>query len=71
MAATSIQVTFLSEHCFIIFDITQTDLIKRYLEQRFGEGTVRKMNGCLHGKDYDEKKLFGDCCGGRKVEDLW
>ena len=43
----------------------------RYLEQRFGQGTVRRMNGCLRGKDYDEKKLFGECCKGHKVEDLW
>ncbi|KAK3056535.1 hypothetical protein LTR09_002328 [Extremus antarcticus] len=48
-----------------------TGYFLEYLEQRFGEGTVRRMNGCLRGKDYDEEKLFGECCGGRKVEDLW
>lgn len=48
-----------------------TDELCRYLEQRFGEGTVRKLNGCLRGKDYDEEKLFGECCDGHKVEDLW
>jgi len=54
----------------VIRDVILT-LYCRYLEQRFGEGTVRRMNGCLRGKDYDEEKLFGECCGGRKVEDLW
>ena len=29
------------------------------------------MNGCLRGQKYDEKKLFGECCGGHKVEELW
>ena len=29
------------------------------------------MNGCLRGRDYDEKKLFGDCCQGHAVKDLW
>jgi hypothetical protein len=42
-----------------------------YLEQRFGQGTVRKMNGCLRAEKYDEGKLFGECCGGKKVEELW
>lgn len=42
-----------------------------YLEQRFGDGTVRKINGCLNVDKYDEKKLFGDCCHGHGVEDLW
>ena len=42
-----------------------------YLEERFGNGTVRKMNGCLREGKYDEEKLFGDCCQGKKVKDLW
>lgn len=42
-----------------------------YLERRFGDGTVRKINGCLRVGKYDEKKLFKDCCEGHKVKDLW
>lgn len=42
-----------------------------YLERRFGDGTVRKFNGCLRAGKYDEKKLFKDCCEGHRVKDLW
>lgn len=42
-----------------------------YLEGRFGEGTVRKINGWLRGRKYDEKTLFADCCSGHAVGDLW
>ena len=48
-----------------------TGYFLEYLERRFGDGTVRRMNACLRGQKYDEKKVFGDCCQGRKVEDLW
>ena len=48
-----------------------TGYFLNYLEHRFGDGTVAKINGCLRVGKYDEKKLFGECCGGRKVEDLW
>lgn len=48
-----------------------TGYFLEYLEQRFGEGTVRKINGCLRGRKYDEKELFGECCKGHTVEDLW
>lgn len=48
-----------------------TGYFLEYLEERFGEGTVRKMNGCLRESKYDEEKLFGECCEDHKVEDLW
>ena len=32
---------------------------------------MRNINCGLRGKDYDEKRVFGDCCDGKKVEDLW
>lgn len=42
-----------------------------YLETRFGEGTVRKINGCLRDRKYHEKHLFAECCEGHSVKDLW
>lgn len=48
-----------------------TGYFLEYLEQRFGPGTVRKMNACLAKGHYDEQKLFGECCGGKKVVGLW
>lgn len=42
-----------------------------YLEQRFGQGTVMKINKCLKCSRYEEEKVFGDCCQGHKVDDLW
>lgn len=48
-----------------------TGYFLEYLEQRFGNGTVRKLNACLKSGKYDEKKLFGDCCDGHNVEALW
>ncbi|KAK3703870.1 hypothetical protein LTR37_014193 [Vermiconidia calcicola] len=48
-----------------------TGYFLEYLEQRFGAGTVRKLNGCLRDGEYDEEKLFGQCCKDHKVEDLW
>ncbi len=41
-----------------------------YLENRFGEGTVKRINANLSGSKYHES-LFEDCCKGNKVEDLW
>lgn len=48
-----------------------TGYFLEYLEQRFGEGTVRRINGRLGEGEYDEKKLFQDCCGGHSVDQLW
>lgn len=49
----------------------KTGYFLEYLEQRFGEGTVRRMNGVLGEGKYDEKALFARCCGGKEVEELW
>ena len=48
-----------------------TGYFLEYLEQRFGKGTVRRINGRLGEGQYDEKKLFQDCCGGHSVDQLW
>lgn len=48
-----------------------TGYFLQYLEDRFGRGTVRRMNGCLRGKEWDEGKVFGECCDGMKVGELW
>lgn len=48
-----------------------TGFFLAYLERRFGEGTVRKINGSLRKGKYDEKRVFGDCCDGHAVADLW
>lgn len=48
-----------------------TGYFLEWLEQRFGAGTVRRMNGCLRGAEWDEGRVFGECCGGRKVGELW
>lgn len=48
-----------------------TGFFLEYLEQRFGPGTVRSINQCLRVGKYDEEKVFGKCCDGRKVTELW
>lgn len=48
-----------------------TGYFLEYLEQRFGAGTVRKMNECLREGKWNEVKLFKECCGGKKVAELW
>ncbi|SMQ54743.1 unnamed protein product [Zymoseptoria tritici ST99CH_3D7] len=48
-----------------------TGYFLEYLEQRFGPGTVRAINGCLREGKYDEKKLFEKCCEGQNVGKLW
>lgn len=48
-----------------------TGYFLEYLENRFGPGTVSSINGCLRKGDYDEEKVFGTCCDGKKVENLW
>jgi hypothetical protein len=42
-----------------------------WLEERFGEGMVRRLNACLRGGEYDGKKVFAECCEGGKVAELW
>ncbi|KAK3071523.1 hypothetical protein LTR53_008461 [Teratosphaeriaceae sp. CCFEE 6253] len=48
-----------------------TGYFLQYLEERFGTGTVKRLNQGLRVGKYDEKKLFGSCCGGKEVERLW
>lgn len=48
-----------------------TGYFLEYLEQRFGPGTVRRMNGCLREGKWDEGRVFKECCEGKKVEGLW
>ncbi|KAL1585496.1 hypothetical protein WHR41_05599 [Cladosporium halotolerans] len=49
----------------------KTGYFLEWLEQKFGDGLVRKINACLRKGKYDQTKLFGDCCDGERVEDLW
>lgn len=48
-----------------------TGYFLEWLEGKFGAGTVRKLNKCLAEGEYDEEKLFGECCGGKSVGRLW
>jgi hypothetical protein len=47
-----------------------TGYFLEYLEQRFGNGTVRRINEKLRIERYDTKKFWTGCCG-RPVEQLW
>lgn len=49
----------------------KTGYFLEWLERKFGEGTVRRLNGCLREGEYDGEKVFGECCEGEKVEELW
>lgn len=48
----------------------RTGYFLEYLEQRFGEGTVRRINEKLRISKYEEKRFWTECCG-RPVEQLW
>ncbi|KAM0712525.1 hypothetical protein Q7P37_011622 [Cladosporium fusiforme] len=48
-----------------------TGFFLEWLEGRFGEGLVRRLNSCLGRGTYDEERVWAECCGGRKVGDLW
>jgi Peptidase of plants and bacteria len=41
-----------------------------YLETRFGEGTVRRLNESLRNQKYEEKKYWTELLG-RPVDQLW
>ena len=41
-----------------------------YLEKRFGNGTIRRLNEKLRIERYEEKKFWTELCG-RPVEQLW
>ena len=47
-----------------------TGYFLEYLEKRFGEGLIRRMNEKLRIVRYDEKKFWTELCG-RPVEQLW
>ena len=49
----------------------KTGYFLEWLERKFGDGTVRRLNGCLREGEYDGEKVFGECCEGGKVEELW
>ena len=42
-----------------------------WLERKFGDGTVKGMNGCCREGEWSEERVFGECCRGRKVGELW
>jgi hypothetical protein len=48
----------------------QTGYFLEYLENRFGEGLVRRVNEKLRIVRYEEKKFWTELCG-RPVEQLW
>jgi hypothetical protein len=43
----------------------------QWLEEKFGDGTMRRLNAGLKEGKYDEKRLFRGCCAGKEVQDLW
>jgi hypothetical protein len=47
-----------------------TGYFLQYLETRFGEGLVRKLNEKLRIERYEEKRFWTELCG-RPVEQLW
>ncbi|KAF7918383.1 hypothetical protein EAE99_008979 [Botrytis elliptica] len=47
-----------------------TGYFLEYLEQRFGKGTVRRVNEKLRVERYEEKRFWTELCG-RPVEQLW
>jgi len=47
-----------------------TGYFLEYLEQRFGKGTIRKMNEKLRIQKYEEKRFWTELLG-RPVEQLW
>jgi hypothetical protein len=48
-----------------------TGYFLQHLEDKYGAGTVKAINGGLREGQYDEQKLFQGCCGGKEVEELW
>jgi hypothetical protein len=49
----------------------KTGYFLEWLEGRFGLGMVKRLNGCLRVGQWDEERVFGECCEGGKVEELW
>jgi hypothetical protein len=49
----------------------KTGYFLQWLEGKFGDGTVEKLNACLREGEWDGKRVFGQCCKGERVEELW
>jgi hypothetical protein len=47
-----------------------TGYFLEYLEKRFGEGLIRRVNEKLRIERYEEKRFWTEICG-RPVEQLW
>lgn len=47
-----------------------TGYFLEYLEKRFGEGLIRRLNEKLRIERYEEKRFWTELCG-RPVEQLW
>lgn len=48
-----------------------TGFFLQWLEERFGAGTVGRVNACLRVGRWDEGRVFAECCGGMTVRRLW
>ena len=48
----------------------QTAYFLEYLEGRFGQGTVRRLNEKLRIERYDDKRFWAELLG-KPVEELW
>jgi len=49
----------------------KTGYFLEWLEGEFGGGTVAGLNACLRRGEWDEVRVFEECCGGRRVGELW
>jgi hypothetical protein len=49
----------------------KTGYFLEWLEEQFGEGFVRRLNARLREGKYEGKRVWGEICEGRKVEELW
>ncbi|KAH6368852.1 hypothetical protein HBI34_124280 [Parastagonospora nodorum] len=49
----------------------RTGYFLEWLEGKYGVDVVRKINDAMRECDYDEKKVWHECCGGKGVEELW
>ena len=49
----------------------RTGYFLEWLEEKYGVDVVRKINEAMRECEYDEKKVWHGCCGGKGVEELW
>ena len=49
----------------------KTGYFLEWLEGKFGGGFVARLNACLREGEWDGERVFGECCRGEKVEELW